>query len=137
MTINNLKVIILLNKELHLYEINFYKDRKGKEEVLDYIRELSSKKDKDSRIKSNKINDYLELLSIHGTTIGEPYVKHIEGEIWELRPLRDRIFFVSWQNNTFVLLHHFMKKTQKTPKKEIDAAKRKLQDLKERRDENE
>ncbi len=29
----------------------------------------------------------------HGTAAGEPYVKHLDGEIWELRPLRDRILF--------------------------------------------
>ncbi len=72
------------------------------------------------------------MLSEHSTKIGEPYIKHIEGEIWELRPLRDRIFFVAWVNNSFVLLHHFMKKTQKTPSKKIEKANRELNDLKER-----
>ncbi|WP_414733473.1 hypothetical protein [Acetobacterium carbinolicum] len=32
-------------------------------------------------------------------------VNHIEGEIWELRPLRDRILFVGWEDNRFILLH--------------------------------
>lgn len=40
-------------------------------------------------------------------------MKHIDGEIWELRPLRDRIFFVAWVDDSFVLLHQFMKKSQK------------------------
>ncbi|MDZ5724784.1 type II toxin-antitoxin system RelE/ParE family toxin [Acetobacterium sp. K1/6] len=38
-------------------------------------------------------------------------VKHIDGDIWELRPLADRIFFFYWKDNTFVLLHYFHKKT--------------------------
>ncbi|MBR3186480.1 MAG: type II toxin-antitoxin system RelE/ParE family toxin [Lachnospiraceae bacterium] len=42
------------------------------------------------------------------------------GEIWELRPLRNRILFAAWVNDSFVLLSHFMKKTQKTPKREIE-----------------
>ena len=63
---------------------------------------------------------------------GQPYIKHLDAEIWELRPLRDRILFVAWLDGSFVLLHHFVKKTQKTPRREIEKAKRELQDLKER-----
>ncbi len=114
------------------HAIYFYKDKNGKEPVLEYLKELLSQNGKDNRIKAAKIQDYINILSEHGTKIGEPYIKHIEGEIWELRPLRDRIFFVAWVNNSFVLLHHFMKKTQKTPSKEIEKAKRELKDLKER-----
>lgn len=115
-----------------MHEIYFYRDRNGKEPVLDYLRELISKKDKDSRIKANKINDYIEVLSQYGTRVGEPYIKHLDGDIWELRPLRDRILFVAWHNGSFVLLHQFMKKTQKTPAREIEKAKRELEDLIER-----
>ena len=74
----------------------------------------------------------IEALSREGTHIGIPYVKHLDGELWELRPLRDRIFFVAWYNGSFVLLHHFMKKTQKTPTREIEEARKELADLRER-----
>ena len=88
-----------------MHKIHFYRDRNGKEPVLEYLRELSQKKDKDSRIKAHKINDYIEILSQYGTQAGEPYIKHLDGEIWELRPLRDRILFVAWHNGSFVLLY--------------------------------
>lgn len=114
------------------HAIYFYRDKNGKEPVLEYLKELLNQNGKDSRIKAAKIQDYINILSEHGTKIGEPYIKHIDGEIWELRPLRDRIFFVAWVDGSFVLLHHFMKKTQKTPSKEIEKAKRELNDLKER-----
>ena len=120
-----------------VHNIYFYKDKNGNEPVLEYMRELASKKGKDSRIKLNKINDYIELLSQHGTRAGEPYIKYLDAEIWELRPLRDRILLVGWIDGSFVLLHHFMKKTQKTPKREIEQAKRELADLKERGLDNE
>ena len=115
-----------------MHKIYFYKDKKGKEPVLDYLRELSGKSDKDSRIKLNKIRDYVKTLSKYGTKAGEPYIKHLDGEIWELRPIRDRILFAAWHNGGFVLLHSFMKKTQKTPAREIAKAKRELTDLIER-----
>lgn len=112
-----------------MHEIHFYRDRNGAEPVLDYIRELQQKGDKDSRIKLNKIQDYIQILSEYGTQAGTPYVKHIAGEIWELRPLRDRILFVAWINGGYVLLHHFVKKTQRTPVREIEKAQKALADL--------
>ncbi len=120
-----------------MYEIYFYRERNGKEPVKDYINELASKKDKDSRIKANKIRDYIKSLSEYGTGLGEPYIKHLDGEIWELRPIRDRILFAAWDGNSFVLLHQFVKKTQKTPAREIEQAKRNLSDLRNRSDDDE
>lgn len=114
------------------YNVHFYRNEQGEEPVRDYLNELVKKKDKDSRIKLNKIRDYVKILRIYGTRAGEPYVKHIDGDIWELRPLRDRIFFVAWINDSFVLLHQFMKKTQKTPKREIKQAQKEYEDLQKR-----
>ena len=115
-----------------MHEVFFYKDRNGNEPVAEYIMALAQKKDKESRVKLNKIRDYIKVLSEYGTQAGEPYMKHLDGEIWELRPLRDRILFVGWVDGCYVLLHHFMKKTQKTPAREIEKAKRELADLLER-----
>lgn len=44
-------------------------------------------------------------------------------ELWELRPGHNRVLFFYHKDNTYVLLHHFRKKTQKTPRREIDKAK--------------
>ena len=115
-----------------MHKIYFYRDKNGKEPVAEYIAELVQKKDKDSRIKLNKIRDYIKVLSEYGTQAGEPYIKHLDGEIWELRPLRDRILFVGWIQGSYVLLHQFVKKTQKTPAREIERARRELADLIER-----
>ncbi|MBR4079820.1 MAG: type II toxin-antitoxin system RelE/ParE family toxin [Christensenellaceae bacterium] len=115
-----------------MHNIIFYRDKNGNEPVYEYIKGLREKGDKDSRIKSQKILEYLDVLSIHGKAAGEPYIKHLDGEIWEIRPLRDRILFAAWVDDSFVLLHHFMKKTQKTPQREISKAKRLLADFRER-----
>ena len=115
-----------------MYQVRFYKDKNGKSSVEDYILELASKKDKDSRIKLNKIRDYIKVLSEYGTRSGEPYVKHLCDDIWELRPLRDRLLFAAWDGEKFILLHHFMKQTQKTPQREIEKALKNWNDLLER-----
>ena len=119
------------------FEIIFYRDRQGREPVLEYIQALDGKKDKDSRINVNKIYDYLDFLSQVGTSAGEPYVKHLDGEILELRPFRNRLLFAAWNGSGFIILHHFIKKTQKTPRREIEQAKRNLADYRERSDLNE
>ena len=115
-----------------MYKIGYFKDKNGNSPIEDYLRKLRSKKDKDSRIKSNKILEYLDILRNSGAKAGEPYIKHLQGEIWELRPLRDRILFAAWDGEKFLLLTRFMKSTQKTPKREIDKAIRNLADMRER-----
>ena len=121
-----------------MHEIYFYEDKDGNSPILEYIDGLSNRTDKDSRINHAKINDYIQTLKRCGKTVGEPYMKHLVGEIWELRPIRARIFFASWLENDFILLHYFQfKKTQKTPRSEIDKAKRNLKEMRERRERNE
>lgn len=115
-----------------MYEIEMYEDKNGYSEVYEYINELNKNNNKDNRIKLKKINMYIELLSKHGLSLTEPYIKKLDKDIWELRPLRDRILFASWCNNKFVLLSVFMKQTQKTPKSEIEKAQRLLEDYKKR-----
>lgn len=112
-----------------MHRIYFYKDKNGNRPVADYIARLAGNKDKDSRIKLNKIRDYIKILSEYGTQAGEPFVKHLDGQIWELRPLKDRILFVGQTDGGYVLLHQFVKKTRKTPAREIEKAKRELSEI--------
>ena len=115
-----------------MYDIVFYKDRHGNEPIKDYIKKLSDKTDKDSRINMNKILDYMEYLRKHGHNAREPYTKRLDGDIWELRPIDNRILCATWEGNKFILLHYFRKETQKTPLREISKAKRNLADMRER-----
>lgn len=118
-----------------MYEVITYKDRNGKDEIADYLDKLNDRMetDKDARIRYKKIFEYIGILETYGVTIGKPVIEHITGtQLWELRPSNDRIFFAYWKDNVFVLLHHFIKKTQKTPRREIEAAERKLKDFLER-----
>jgi phage-related protein len=121
-----------------LFEVEFYKDKNGEEPIKEFIDALLRKAgtSKEDRTRVKKVLAYIGALEKWGTHAGYPYIKHIEGDIWELRPLRDRIFFFYWKDNTFVLVHHFFKKTQKTPKREIEQAKRNMLDHLERSEDN-
>ena len=113
-----------------MFEIIFYEDERGHSDVEEFIKELREKSatNKDARINFNKVVAYLDILEEMGTRVGEPVTKHLDGEIWELRPLSNRILYAYVKDNTFLLLHHFKKKTQKTPPGEIEKAKRELDD---------
>ena len=119
-----------------MYEIDFYEDNRGNSDVADFIKELreKSRTSKEARINFNKVVAYIDILEEMGTWIGEPFAKYLDGEIWELRPLNNRILFAGYKNNTYVLLHHFLKKTNKTPQREIDRAKRELDDYRRRKE---
>lgn len=110
-----------------MYEVIIF-EHKGESTVKSRIMELEkqSKTNKRARVLFKKILEYITILKKNGTRAGEKYTKHIEGDIWELRPLGDRIFFFFWINRKIVLLHCFQKKSQKTPRREIEQAKRNL-----------
>ena len=127
-----LKYNIIIEEEKYLYKVYFYEDKNGDSSIINYLSSLRKREDKDSRIKSQKIQDYIKALREYGLQLREPYIKHLDGEIWELRPLKDRILFVASHKDSFVLLHYFTKKTQKTPRREIEKAKKELEDIIER-----
>lgn len=115
-----------------MYEIEIYEDIHGNSEVNDYFETLQKSIAKDDRIKAKKIRMYMRLLKEYGLTLNELYIKKLDNEIWELRPLRDRFLFAYWNGNKFIILSHFLKQTQKTPRSEIEKAKRFLEDYKNR-----
>lgn len=78
-----------------------------------------------------KVLRTIDLLEKFGNRLGMPHSKYILDGIFELRIHSDqeiRIFFCFYQNSAY-LLHGFIKKTQKTPAKEILAAKNKFRAL--------
>ena len=115
-----------------MHEIHFYRDKDGREPVRDFMRELESRTDKASRVTLSQLVRYIAYLGEYGTMANERILKHLDGEIWELRPNRNRVLFAAWYQGSFLLLHVFMKKTQKTPPREIEQAKRELAEMKER-----
>ncbi len=108
-----------------MYTIEFYEKENGESDVWDFLEELRIKapKNKDARIQFKQISFYIDLLAQNGTNLSENITKHLEEDIWELRPGNNRVFYFYYRENHFVLLHHFRKKSQKTPKRELSRAK--------------
>ena len=108
-----------------MYTVEFYETRDGQCPVWEFLENLriKSASNKDARIQHKQASLYLELLQQNGTRLNDNITKHLEDGIWELRPGNNRVFYFFYENNTFVLLHQFRKKSQKTPKREIEKAK--------------
>ena len=113
-----------------MYNVGFYETQDGKSQIWEFLEDLRIKAatSKDARIQHKQASLYIELLQQNGTRLNENITKHLEDGIWELRPGNNRVFYFFFQDNTFVLLHQFRKKTQKTPKREIEKAKRERDD---------
>lgn len=108
-----------------MYEIEFYETEDGKCPIWDFLEALRLKAptNKDARIQHKQASLYIELLQQNGTHMNAEITKHLDDGIWELRPRNNRVFYFFYQNDTYVLLHQFRKKSQKTPKREIEKAK--------------
>ncbi|MBQ8281196.1 MAG: type II toxin-antitoxin system RelE/ParE family toxin [Lachnospiraceae bacterium] len=118
------------------YNIIFYEKRTGESEILNFLKNLEKKatKSKDARIQYKQISLYIELLQENGTQLPDKITKHITEDIWELRPGNNRIFYFIYDTASFILLHSFRKKTQKTPRREIEKAKAERNDYISRRE---
>ena len=65
--------------------------------------------------------------------MGLPHVRPLEGKLWEMRMQgRDgisRAVYAALQGRRLLVLHVFVKKTQATPRKAIDTARHRLENL--------
>lgn len=105
------------------WKIDYYESPTGNKPVEEFIGELEEK----ARVKVVRM---LELLEEFGVMIGSSRAKKLIGTpLWELRILGSdslRILYIAKEQHSFLLLHGFKKKTQKTEKKEIKVALERL-----------
>src|SRR5438094_7409129 len=76
----------------------------------------------------------VELIQDHGLEqVREPYVKHFEGPLWEMRMKGkdgiSRAIYVTARGRRVVVVRVFIKKTQKTPRREIEIALQRAQEV--------
>ena len=75
----------------------------------------------------------IEQLRVRNVQAREPLVRHLEGKLWELREESQtniyRLLYVFIAGRRILFLHGFQKKTQKTPRREIELAFDRLADF--------
>ena len=85
----------------------------------------------DMRARFNRVANLIAAVGLQN--VHEPHVKHIEGVLWEMRMTgRDgisRALYVTEVGERVVVLRVFVKKTQKTPRREIDIALARMREI--------
>ena len=112
-----------------MWNIILYEKEDGTTPVQEFLRKLPKKH------YAKALRD-IDVLEKYGTALTEPNVKHIKGKLWELRIKSasdiSRVFYFVSVGKDIVLLHGFVKKTQKTPGREIETATIYLEDYQRR-----
>jgi phage-related protein len=76
----------------------------------------------------------VQLIQIHGLErLREPYIKHLDGPLWEMRMTgRDgisRAIYVTASGMRVIVVRAFIKKSQRTPRSEIEIALRRAKEV--------
>lgn len=105
------------------FEAVYYKTSNGRVTVKDFIDHLSFK-------AQRKFFAKIELLEEYGPRLPEPHAKKLTGDLYELRfeaeTVGVRIIYFFYTGNKIILLSGFIKKTQKTPRREIESADKRM-----------
>ena len=101
--------------------MEFFETISGKQPVKEFLLSLNTK------IRAKTV-DMISILQLNGLEMREPFAKHLENGIFELRCRKGkdniRILYFFTQDRRIILTNGFIKKTQKTPSAEIEKAKK-------------
>jgi phage-related protein len=105
--------------------VRFYRTDAGTEPALEWLRSLD-------RADRRKIG--LDLMRVQfGWPIGMPLVRSLKGGLWEVRSnlpsQRIARLLLCFHQGTLVVLHGFIKKTQKTPAEDLALARRRMKEV--------
>ena len=109
-----------------MFEVYFYKKADGSKPVADFIKTL------DVKMKAKVIAN-MQLLEEYGNMARAPLSKELTDGIYEIRSVSGKkivriLYFFDGKDKVIIATNGFIKKSQKTPKKEIENAKRMRQD---------
>ena len=106
-------------------ECLYYKTKNGNNPVKVFIDNLSFKTQRKFFIK-------IDWLEEHGPRLPEPHAKKLENDLYELRFESEdgaiRIIYFFYIGKKIILLNGFKKKTQKTPRRQIELAEKRMKD---------
>lgn len=107
-------------------KIFFYKTPAGNSPIEKFIDGLSL----DDQARFLEVIDEIEK---HGLSASRLIFKPLEGKLWEIKFSTSsagyRVLYVMIEKDLMIWLHGFIKKTQKTPKQDLDLARKRLKEV--------
>lgn len=107
-------------------KVIYYTTASKENPTLEFIKSLNEK-------QQRKIIHILTTIETYGLVAAIPHIKKLIGTpLWEIRMLGQdniRILYATEEQDTIIVLHGFVKKTQKTPLKEIQTAIQRLREM--------
>ena len=103
-------------------DVRFYQTAAGAKPVAKYMRSL----DKQARAA---LADALFAIQEKGIQESGVSCRQIDGRLWEIRPADQRAFYVLLTGAVMVVLHAYKKEGQKAPKKEVDLATKRMNEV--------
>lgn len=104
-----------------MFEIEFYRLPNGKAPIEDFLNSI------DDKMRAKALHE-LSILEEFGNKLREPHSKAVGNGLFELRVKFasdiSRIFYFFVVDNRIILTNGFVKKSAKTPKAEIDLARK-------------
>jgi len=101
----------------YILNVVFYQSESGNEPVREWLKGLS-------REDKRRIGEDIKTAQI-GWPLGMPLIRKIQKDLWDVRTTLDsgiaRVFFTV-DGECMILLHGFIKKSQKTPQHELKTA---------------
>ncbi len=77
---------------------------------------------------------YAERMELYGPDLGMPHTRAMGGGLFELRLKAAegiaRVFYCALIGRRIVMLHQFIKKSEKTPRREIEIARKRMKEVK-------
>ena len=111
-------------------DVDFYELPDGTEPVREFLNSL------DIKMRAKMYRE-IDLLVMNGQELREPHSKYLGDDIFVLRAKQSndisRVLYFFFTGKKAVLTNGFVKKTMKTPKREIELAKRYREDYEMRR----
>jgi len=100
-------------------KVIYYTTENGENPVDEFLNSLQEK-------QQGKLLRIIDYIKIYGLDSAIPHLKRLTGTpLWEIRILGQdniRVFYATIQHDSVLFLHGFVKKTQKTARKEIAIA---------------
>lgn len=115
------------------FDVEFYEKTNGEQPAREFLLSL------DKKMRA-KLFSMIALLEDNGYELREPYSKHLSEGIFELRAKLasniTRVLYFFYADQKIILTNGFVKKTQKTPQREIERAKEYRTDYLRRREQS-